>query len=146
MVQTSEKDYLQKLANERGVRVTFESSDNDQQIVERYNRAKVLAIAPIVEPFGLVPLEAMTYDLPVATVREAGLRETFRDGEGGFPVDRDLDKFAAKLAFHLSDDALRQQMGHEGREYVICNWSWDDYIRRLETGISKLIDLAPEGI
>lgn len=134
IVQGAESDYLKTLAYQQGVRLAFESSDDDRQIVERYNRAKILVFAPILEPFGLAPLEAMACGVPVVGVREAGVRETVR--EGGYLVDRDIDAFSEKLALLLSNDNLRQQLGVRGREYVIQEWSWSSFMQRLETRMS----------
>lgn len=137
IVQGAESDYLKTLAYQQGVQLAFESSDDDQQIIERYNRAKILAFAPILEPFGLAPLESMACEVPVVGVREAGVRETVK--EGGYLVDRDIDAFSEKLALLLSDDNLRRQVGVRGREYVIREWSWSSFMQRLETRISATV-------
>jgi glycosyltransferase involved in cell wall biosynthesis len=127
-----EKSYLMELASRRGVKVKFESSAKQADIVARYQRVKVVAFAPILEPFGFVPLEAMACETPVVGVREGGVRETIRDGEGGFLVERDADTFADKISRLISDEGLRRDQGAAGRHYVQERWTWDRTISQLE--------------
>jgi glycosyltransferase involved in cell wall biosynthesis len=82
--------------------------------VVAYNRAKATVCANVLEPFGLVPLESMACGTPVIAVREGGLRESVRDGETGYLVDRDETALGAAIDAVIGDDALRRCLGTQG--------------------------------
>lgn len=134
-----EKTYLSALAERCGVRLSFESSAIQADITVRYQTAKVVAFAPVMEPFGFVPLEAMACGTPVVGVREAGVRETICDGNGGYLVDRDEDEFAEKLGLLLTDESLRMRQGRLGREYVLQNWTWAKSVGNVARRLSEAL-------
>lgn len=137
--QSKERVYLQRLALERQVDIAFHSANSDLETIRYYNRAKVLAFAPILEPFGLAPLEAMASETPVVAVKEAGIRETVRDGEVGYLVDRSISQFAERLRQLLTKDDLRNEMGKRAREYVKNQWNWEHSIKQLDGHIQQVI-------
>ena len=57
--------------------------------MDLYNSAKAVVYAPMMEPFGLVAIEAMACGTPVVGVKEGGLRESIIDGHNGLLIDRD---------------------------------------------------------
>jgi glycosyltransferase involved in cell wall biosynthesis len=89
-----EKTYLEGLAGELHVELELLNNVSDQRLVELYNQAKMVLYAPVREPFGLVPLEAMACGTPVVGVCEGGVLETVLDGETGILVERDLQLFS----------------------------------------------------
>ncbi len=135
-----EKKYLAQLAAERNVDVTFESSPHQDDIITRYQRAKLVAFAPILEPFGFVPLEAMACGTPVVGVREGGVRETIADEKGGFLVDREPADMADKIALLLSDKKLWHEQSQAGRKYVQSVWRWDKSIEKLQTYLLQVLN------
>lgn len=73
-----------------------------------------------VEPFGLVPLEAMARGVPVVVPDEGGPRETVRDGIDGVRVDpTDTAALAAAIVALGRDPALRTAMGATARTRVL---------------------------
>lgn len=127
-----EYDYLNHLAEQSGVQVHFLGNVSDQELVEFYNRAAVTVYTPIREPFGLVPLESMACETPVITIREGGMQETVQDGITGWLVDRDLEGLAEKIMFALDHGNLVAQMGKNGRQIVLNQWTWDRVTARFE--------------
>ncbi len=119
-----EKQYLQQLAAELGVTVDFLTDISDAALVKLYNQAKVVAYAPLREPFGLVPLEAMACGTPVVAVREGGIPETVVHGQTGTLVQRDAAQFADAIAALLENSALAAEYGKNGRAHVLQNWTW----------------------
>ena len=96
------------------------------------NSAMVTLYAPIMEPFGFVPLESMACGTPVVGVREAGVRESVADGASGLLVDRELAEFARAVEALLSDPDRAAGMGRRGRAWVQEHWTWDQTLARLE--------------
>lgn len=69
------------------------------------------------EPFGLVVIEAMEYELPVVATNHGGPVEIITDGEDGYLVDYIApNQMAEKVEVLLSDESLRKKMGLHGAE------------------------------
>jgi glycosyltransferase involved in cell wall biosynthesis len=125
------KAYLRKLAKHFQISLQLLDNISDDELVTWYNRAKVVVFPPILEPFGLVPLEAMACQTPVVGIREGGIRETIVDGVTGFLTERDEKEFAQAIHTLLHDAKLRQKMGENGRAYVLENWTWEKSVKQL---------------
>ncbi|RMF34800.1 MAG: glycosyltransferase family 1 protein [Chloroflexi bacterium] len=130
--ESQERAYLEALAAERGVSVTFRTGVSNEELVAAYNRAALVAYTPVREPLGLVPLEAMACGTPVVGVREGGVPETVRHGETGLLVERRPEALAQAIRRLLEDPALARQMGERGRRYVCEQWGWEQAVAALE--------------
>jgi glycosyltransferase involved in cell wall biosynthesis len=131
---------LNALAEQLQVSLRMLENVSEAELVAWYNRAKVVAYAPLLEPFGLVPLEAMACQTPVVGVREGGIRETIIDGETGFLTDRDEKAFALAISKILHDDARCQTMGKNGRTSVITHWTWEKSVEQLSGYFSQVLE------
>jgi glycosyltransferase involved in cell wall biosynthesis len=118
-----EVEYMKKRAGELGVSLELLPMLPEEDVAEEYRRCKVVAVAQVVEPFGLVPLEAMACGTPVVAVKEGGFRETVADGVVGRLVDRDTEEFGEAIAGLLTDDVLRAAMAANCRSYVEERWT-----------------------
>ncbi|MFC5405530.1 glycosyltransferase family 4 protein [Cohnella soli] len=89
-----------------------------------------VAVVPSVgqEAFGLVNLEAMAAELPVVATKAGGMKEIVVDRMTGYLVANEKTKLAAELAAHvgflLGNEALRKDMGRNGRERVLAEFQW----------------------
>jgi glycosyltransferase involved in cell wall biosynthesis len=71
------------------------------------------------EPYGLVPLEAMSSGRPIVASRSGGIVETVVDGVTGFLVDRgDVEGLTERVERLARDPSLRARMGAAGRRHV----------------------------
>lgn len=129
------REQLQTLATEHEVDVEFKSQINDQQLSELYSHARAVLYPPIMEPFGLVALEAFACGTLVIGIKEGGLRETIVDGQTGFLVDRDERMFADAITQVLNNEEMARRMGKDAREYVENYWGWDTAAERLKIHI-----------
>ena len=73
--------YLRSLA---GPTVEFMNAISDQHLSLMYKKAKAFLFASVDEEFGIAPVEAMGYGLPVIAYKSGGLNETVDDGVNGF--------------------------------------------------------------
>lgn len=81
------------------------------------------------EPYGLVPLEAMSARRPVVAGRCGGIPETVLDGVTGWLVTPgDAAALADRLAALLADPATAQRMGEAGRRRVLERFALDGYV------------------
>ena len=70
-----EQQYIAQLAGRLQVDVAFRPQISDAQLLALYNQARATVYAPIMEPFGFVPLESMACGTPVVGVVEGGARD-----------------------------------------------------------------------
>ncbi|MCI0480411.1 MAG: glycosyltransferase, partial [Candidatus Dadabacteria bacterium] len=113
---------LKDLCDAKGVELELIKGLDDVGLRNLYSRARLVALGYVVEPLGLVPLEAMACGTPVVAVKEGGFRETIRDGEVGLLVERDPGDMAAAITRLLTDEDLYQRMRANCRPYVEENW------------------------
>lgn len=129
--EAQEKQYCEDLARQSGVDVQFMNMVSDETLLQLYNRAQVVACASILEPFGLVPLEAMACAAPVVAVAEGGLRESVVPGVTGYLVDRSPAEFGQAIARLVTDPTLARRMGEAGRDLVLREWTWEKAVGKL---------------
>lgn len=127
-----ERAYLENMAKELGVQVTFKNNISDADLIDLYNTARVTVYAPYREPFGLVPLESMACGTPVVGVNEGGVRETILHEHTGLLVDRNPQEFAGAVQKLYYSPSLAQEYGRNGRAHVNRNWTWDRAVTVLE--------------
>jgi glycosyltransferase involved in cell wall biosynthesis len=84
------------------------------------------------EPYGLVPLEAMSCERPIVGARSGGMTETVLHGETGYVVERgDVDSLTAYVSRLLANPALAQRLGAAGRQHVHQHFDIRRYISTL---------------
>ena len=127
-----EHAFLFVLAQQLGVRVDFRHKVDEAELVRLYNTALFTVYAPVMEPFGFVPIESMACGTPVVGVREGGVRETIEHEHTGLLVDRDPTQFAQAMKRLLQDANIRDRYGRQGRESVAQRWRWDASVAQLE--------------
>ena len=91
--------------------------------VERaFSTADVYVMPSVSEPFGIAPLEAMSYDRPVIVSKQSGVSEVLRNA---LKVDFwDVDKIASQIVALLELPELRQVIIERARE-EIRHIHWD---------------------
>lgn len=137
-----ERAFLDGLAGRCGVKVEYRSMVTDEELVRLYNQARLTVYAPVMEPFGFVPLESMACGTPVVGVREAGVRESVLHEITGLQAERDPRQFAQAVERLLRDPARRAQYGEKGAAHVRECWQWEACIRFIE---GQLAEVAQAG-
>ena len=127
-----EIDYLMRLANGYEVDLVVETEVSNEILVNRYRQACFFVYAPLLEPFGLSPIEAMSCGIPVVAVSEGGVKETVLDGSTGILTQRDSAAFAREVEELWCDDQLRMAYGIKAREYVKYYWTWEKSVQKIE--------------
>src|SRR3989454_2388492 len=107
-----------QLATELGVidHIQILQDNTPEFIRDAYCSATVLTHPSFVESFAVVLLEAITAGVPVVAHNGTGIPCIIDDGVTGYVLDvHDVPKYTDALLSLLSDSALRQRMGAEGR-------------------------------
>ncbi len=132
-----ERAYLQSLARELNVALDIRLMIPDEELVRLYNQAQLVLYAPVMEPFGFVPIEAIACGTPVIGVREGGIRETVMHEETGLLTEREPRQFAEAIAALLDNEQLRARYGRQGRQHVQRQWTWERSVCALEALLSE---------
>jgi glycosyltransferase involved in cell wall biosynthesis len=117
LIGSGDDSELRKLAEHLGIleRIHFLGERSDvPHILD--TRADIFLLISKWEGFPRSILEAMRAGLPVIASDVGGSRESVRQGETGFVVPaRDKKSLVDALRHLISDPALQEKMGHEGR-------------------------------
>jgi glycosyltransferase involved in cell wall biosynthesis len=95
-----------------------------------YDEADVVVYPTVAaEPYGLVPLEAMSSGRPVVASRCGGIPETIVDGVTGWLVDvDDVAGLAARVEALVTDPDAARRMGEAARRRVCRHFDMQRYL------------------
>jgi len=98
------------------------------EIERAFSTANVYVMPSVSEPFGIAPLEAMSYDRPVIVSKQSGVSEVLRNA---LKVDFwDVDKMASQIVAILELPELRRTIIERARE-EIRHIHWDAAAEKL---------------
>lgn len=130
------RKFCEKLSHKLGLadRVFFKGYVAPDEIAKFYRECSVAVVSSVwPEPFGAVGLEAMRFGLPVVAFDAGGIREWLTNKHNGFLVPwMERAAFAARVEELLRDKALARQMGERGRQLVVQQYGFSEYISGLE--------------
>jgi len=98
------------------------------ELERTFSTADVYVMPSVSEPFGIAPLEAMSYDRPVIVSKQSGVSEVLRNA---LKVDFwDVDKMASQIVALLELPELRRVIVERARE-EIRHIHWDAAAQKL---------------
>jgi glycosyltransferase involved in cell wall biosynthesis len=102
------------------------------ELQKMFDQATLFALPALMEPWGLVFLEALGCRTPVLGLDRGALRQITQDGRYGFLIKNpDPREIAAGLLDAFSEPARLEKMGHEGQRFVRENFTWDKVVQRM---------------
>jgi glycosyltransferase involved in cell wall biosynthesis len=106
-----------------------------------FRSATAFVLPSLYEPFGIAPLEAMLYRLPVVLTNAWALAEFVTPGENGELVEKgSVDDLAHKLTALLkSPPEQLAAMGDKGRDRVLLRYTWATVAKRMRQNITPLL-------
>lgn len=115
-----------------------------------FRSATIFVLPSLYEPFGIAPLEAMLYRLPVVLTNAWALAEFVTPGENGELVEKgSASQVAEELAEKIT--ALLQlpaeqlaAMGARGRERVLLRYTWASVAKRIRTAVLGMEYIIPD--
>jgi glycosyltransferase involved in cell wall biosynthesis len=138
----AETCYLNEMARQRGVAIRYEIDVSEDELVGWYNRVRAFVYAPVLEPFGLAPIEAIACGTPVVAVKEGGVRESMKEDDTALLVPRDAAAFAQALDSLRARPALWEHMSRRGREEALRFWDWKSAYHRFHDIVVNALGLS----
>ncbi len=123
-------DRLKEQIEKNGLagRVVLTGFVSDRELAGLYRQAALYVFPSLIEGFGLPPLEAQSYDLPVASSNATCLPEILGDSAVFFDPS-DPYEMTQKIKLALNDNSLRQDLIKRGRENL-KKYSWQDLTKK----------------
>jgi glycosyltransferase involved in cell wall biosynthesis len=107
-------------------RVEFLGPRDPGSLRDLYQRAALVVCPSLIEPFGIVALEAMSCGATVVASRVDGLPEVVEDGESGVLVPPgNPAALAMELERLLVDGDLAARLGRQARARVLACFTWE---------------------
>lgn len=140
-----EAQRLQQIAAHCGVadRVHLYGAIAREEMPMLLRSADVIAATPWYEPFGIVPLEAMSCGVPVVASAVGGMLDTVAaDITGRLIPPRSPRACAAAIAGILADPTVRTTMGGAGRARVTDRYAWRRVAEDTESVYRTVMEVA----
>ncbi len=121
---------MKRLADDLGISKSFRFPGflRGAEVERAFSTADVYVMPSVSEPFGIAPLEAMSYDRPVIVSKQSGVSEVLQNA---LKVDFwDVDKMASQIVAVLELPELRQVIVERARE-EIRHIHWDAAAEKL---------------
>jgi glycosyltransferase involved in cell wall biosynthesis len=139
VIHEDEARYIEGFASHNNVELEVLTKINADELRLLYNQARICVYAPVMEPFGLVPLEAMACGTPIVAVNEGGVRESIVNGVTGCLVERNPSRFADAVLSLLEDEGLCRRFGAQARQHVVEKWNWSVAVAQLERYLQQTV-------
>ena len=133
---------LRAVAHREGVadRVRFLGGVARDDVPGLMNEADVVVAVPWYEPFGIVPVEAMSCGRPVVGSAVGGLLDTVLPGVTGELVPpRRPDVIASAVRSLLADPERRTAYGRSGRDRAVALYRWACVAERTEDVYARVM-------
>jgi glycosyltransferase involved in cell wall biosynthesis len=135
---------LARLAKRQGVasRIEIHGEVNEKQKEGILKRAWVYACASMKEGFGISPLEAEAFGVPVVSYDVPGLRDSVEHAVSGLLVkDGEIEELAAALQRVLTEKELREELSRGAVEQA-KKYDWNRSARQFSSLLKELLGSA----
>lgn len=135
---------LQAKAQHLGVHhnVRFLGYVSDDDLLQHYKIADVVAIPSLYEPFGIVALEAMAARIPAVVSDTGGLRDFVQHMETGITTyTGNAQSLAWGLLEVLRNPQLAEKIKEQGYESVEKVYNWKVIAKKTEAVYQEVLDL-----
>ncbi len=104
-----------------------------------YARANAVAVPSRYDLFGMVALEALACESPVVVSKYAGVSKYITNEIGLVGDPENSEDFAEKILFLLDNEDIANEMGRNGRRFVLNNFTWDKIAEKIIHAYKKII-------
>ncbi len=128
-------------------RVEFRGRVGRAELPGLLRSADVVVCVPWYEPFGIVPLEAMSCGVPVVATAVGGIVDSIVDGQCGLHVPpRRPEVLAATLSALLADAPRRAALGAAAARRARSRYSWDRIAAQTLAEYDQLLPLVSQEV
>ena len=132
-----ERPRLEKLSQETGIASKVHFVGSTQDIPGVLSMIDLFALSSHNEASPVSIMEALSCQRPVVSTDVGSIAESVLDGQTGFLVPAgDGEQMANRWVTVLSDPALGQRLGEQGRQHIVENSSLD----RMTEGYTELVE------
>ena len=138
------KEYLKTIENEieqKGLKnkVKFLNSTTQEQLINEYNKAKIVLHASQYETFGLIALEANACGVPVVSINQGPLKETIENGQNGYIAESFEDENLILFCKNILSDNEYQSKTQINCLNVAKQYDWKNTAKQLKEIYQELI-------
>ena len=138
------KEYLKTIESEIeqiGLKnnVQFLNSATQEQLINEYNKAKIVVHASQYETFGLIALEANACGVPVVSINQGPLKETIENGHNGYIAEMFEDKNLILFCKKILSDSEYQSKIQINCLNVANQYDWKNTVKQLKEIYQELI-------
>ncbi|MFB6159455.1 MAG: glycosyltransferase family 4 protein [Candidatus Nanohalobium sp.] len=104
---------------------------------ELYRDCYSVLFTAINEDWGIIPIEAGSYEKPIISVDEGGPRESIIDGQTGLLVDDNPEAIADAMEQLASDPERVRRMGKKGKQES-RKYTWERFVKRFDEKVGDV--------
>ncbi|RJR16465.1 glycosyltransferase family 4 protein [Candidatus Microgenomates bacterium] len=130
-----EEDYLRSIA---GSTIEFLGDVSDSELARLYQGARALIFCALQEDFGMVPVEAMGYGVPVIALNQGGVQETVVDGKTGV-LFADPSKGSIASAIKRFE-TIEQKLTKSACQKQAAKFSKTVFVKKMKTFVEEKIE------
>ena len=138
------KEYLKTIEREieqTGLKnkVRFLKSASQEQLINEYNKAKIVVHASKYETFGLIALEANACGVPVVSINQGPLKEIIENGQNGYIAESFEDENLILFCKNIISDSEYQSKTQINCLNTAKQYDWKNTVKQLKEIYQELI-------
>jgi len=138
------KEYLKTIEREieqTGLKnkVRFLKSASQEQLINEYNKAKIVVHASQYETFGLIALEANACGVPVVSINQGPLKEIIENGQNGYIAESFEDENLILFCKNIISDSEYQSKTQINCLNIAKQYDWKNTVKQLKEIYQELI-------
>ncbi len=95
-----------------------------EEVAKYYNKASVFFLPTLREPFGIVFIEAMKYQLPIVANNIGSLPDLVKNDYNGYLTNNSVKEYTDAICTLFKNPAKCKQMGENGYNLAKSKFSW----------------------
>ena len=118
--------------------VTVKSDVPGDEWEKLYRNAYSILFCAINEDWGIIPIEAGSYEKPIISVNEGGPTESVLQDETGLLVN-DAEEMAEAMQKLVDDEELVKEMGRKGKKRS-KEYTWDKFTEKFDEKMNDVVE------
>jgi len=109
-----------------------------QEVLSYYEKADIFCLPTLREPFGIVFIEAMAYELPIVATDIGVIPDFIINGKNGYRVKpEDFELLAEKLIELLDSPEKCEAFGKYGAHHIASEYRWEKVGKKIYDSIEN---------